>query len=359
MRALLRRSIATATVVTGLLTLTLAAETARAQGKPPAAQPKGAPAEKPKKPLTDAQKKDGAKKAFEDGGKKFDAGDFTGAYAAFKEADDMVPGAVPKYRMAESLDKASDKTGDVGAAIKGYEDFLASNPPADKQQARIDAAKARIDALKKTPADVKVNVTPAAAALTLDGVAQTGNPIKVPPGKHTIGAKADGFDEGKADVEVAFAEKKEVTLTLNAKAAEPVAPIVPVAAKPEKPLPPPEKPSGGSSKVPAIITLSLAGAGVVVGTVFGVLALTSKSDFKKTPTQDLYDKTERNALIADMSYGVAITFGVTGIVLLVSSGKDEPAAAKDEKKASIDKPKFDFAPWAGPTGGGAMGQLTF
>lgn len=359
MRALFRRSIATAAVVTGLLTLTAAADTAHAQGKPPAAQPKAGTGEKPKKPLTEAQKKDAAKKAFEDGGKKFDAGDFTGAYAAFKEADDMVPGAVPKYRMAESLDKASATTGDVAGAIKAYEDFLATNPPADKQQARIDNAKARIDALKKTPADVKVNVTPATAALAVDGVAQTGNPLKVAPGKHTISATADGFDEGKTDVEVAFAEKKEVTLTLNAKAAEPIAPVAPPPAKPEKPLPPPEKPSGGNSKVPAIITLSLAGAGVVVGTVFGVLALKSKSDFKKTPTQDLYDKTERNALIADMSYGVAITFGVTGIVLLVSGGKDEPAPAKDEKKASIDKPKFDFAPWAGPTGGGAMGQITF
>ncbi len=370
MRSLFRRSIVTATVVTGLVAL-IGVAPAGAQGKPapakgaPAAPAKGAPAApakaapkagatgKPGKPLTDAQKKDGAKKAFEEGGKKFDAGDFQGAYAAFKEADELVPGAVPKFRMAESIDKA----GDVPGALKAYEDFLASNPPADKQQARIDAAKSRIDALKKAPADVKVNVTPANATLAVDGSPQATNPLKVPPGKHTISAKADGFEEGKIDVDVASAEKKEVTLALNAAKPVPVA-----VAKPEGPTAPvkPAAPAtpvktGSSSKVPAIITLSLAGAGAVVGTVFGVMALGSKSDYNKTPTQDLYDKTERNALIADMSYGVAITFGVTGLVLLLS-GHDEPAAA--DKKASVQKPYF-VSPWASTKGGGAVGTFTF
>lgn len=378
MRSLFCRSIVAATVVTGLVTLV---SPAAAQGKPaaptkgapakpvpPKAPEKGAPAKaapakpagdkgaKPGKPLTEAQKKDGAKKAFEEGGKKFDAGDFQGAYAAFKEADDLVPGAVPKYRMAESLEKA----GDVPGAIKAYEDFLASNPPADKQQARIDGAKQKIEALKKSPADVKVTVTPANATLALDGAAQTANPIKVPPGKHTISAKADGFEEGKVDVEVAAAEKKEVTLSLNA--AKPVEQPVAVEKKPEPPPIKPEKPatpekSGSTSKVPAIITLSLAGAGAVVGTVFGVMALGSKSDYNKTPTQDLYDKTERNALIADMSYGVAITFGVTGLVLLLSGHDDAPAA--QEKKASVPKPGFFVLPWAGTKGGGALGTVTF
>ncbi len=383
MRSLFRRSIVTATVVTGLVTL-VGVSPAAAQGKPaapakgapaapakggaPAAPAKGAPAKgapakgpakggagKSGKALTEKEKKEGAKKAFEEGGKKFEAGDFQGAYADFKEADELVPGAVPKYRMAESLDKA----GDVAGATKAYEDFLASNPPADKQQARIDAAKSRIEALKKAPADVKVNVTPANATLAVDGAAQSGNPLKVPPGHHTISAKADGFDEGKVDVDVTAAEKKEVTLALNA--AKPVEqPIAAAEKKPEAPLkpvaPPPEK-SSGSSKVPAIITLSLAGAGAVVGTVFGVLALGSKSDYNKTPTQDLYDKTERNALIADMSYGVAITFGVTGLVLLLSGHDDAPAA--QEKKASVPKPGFFMAPWAGPKGGGALGTVTF
>ena len=76
--------------------------------------------------------------------------------------------------------------------------------------------------------------------------------------------------------------------------------------------------------MPAYVTLGIAGAGAVVGTIFGLKALSAKSDFDDTPTRELADDTERNALIADMAFGVAITLGVTGIVLLTT---DEEAAA--------------------------------
>jgi hypothetical protein len=114
---------------------------------------------------------------------------------------------------------------------------------------------------------------------------------------------------------------------------------------PAEPTPEPE----GSSKIPAIVTLSLAGAGAVVGTVFGVMALSSKGDFDATPTQELADDTERNALIADMAFGVAITFGITGAVLLLTGGEDSEAAAAARM----------VTPWVGPTGGGAVGTFHF
>ena len=117
------------------------------------------------------------------------------------------------------------------------------------------------------------------------------------------------------------------------------------------------------------MTLGLAGAGAVVGTVFGVMALKSKSDFNKSPTTDNADKTDRNALISDMSFAVAITFGVTGAVLLLSRGEAAPeraappppgAPAKNEnalKKTAM--PRGFIAPWGGPNGGGAVGVLQF
>jgi len=344
-----------AAILTGAIMFAAPAAAQPAQpGKGPApAQPAGkgpaapAPA-KPDKPLTADQKKAEAKKAFEEGGKKFDAGDFAGAYEAFKKADEFVPGAVPKFRMAESM----DKSGDAPAAVKAYQDFLDSKPPPDKHQARIDAANQRIEALKKTPADVKVVVTPPNATLAVDGAPQATNPVKVPPGKHEISAKAEGFLDAKSDVEVTYGEKKEITLNLTEKPAE-----VADNKKPPPPTEKPETPKKGGSKVPAAITLSLAGAGAIVGAVFGGLALKSKSDFEDTPTQDLYDQTERDALIADMSFGVAITFGVTGVVLLLTSGGDDSGDKAKEKKASL--PPVFVAPWAGPTGGGAVGIVTF
>lgn len=330
-----------------------------AQGKDAkaAAAPAKAPAKKGKV-LTPAQKQEEAKKAFEDGKAKFDAGDFAGAYEAFKTADELVPGPVPKFRMAECL----DKQGKVDEAQAQYEAFLAAKPDPEKQKARIETANTRIAALKVAPAEVKVVIQPAeaaAAALSLDG-APAQNPVKAPPGKHTISAKLDGFEDGKVDIEVGRNEKKEVTIALTAKPKD-VAVNTPPTDKPkdsEKPTDKPKEPAepaSSSSVIPAAVTLSLAGAGLVVGAVFGGLALKSKGEFEDTPTQDLFDETERNALIADMSFGVALTFGVTGVVLLLTdSGGDKPA--EPEKKPAATG---FVVPWAGPHGAGAMGVVNF
>lgn len=112
--------------------------------------------------------------------------------------------------------------------------------------------------------------------------------------------------------------------------------------------------------VPAYVTLGLAGAGAVVGTIFGVMALSAKSDFDAEPTVDNADAVDRNALIADMSYAVAITFGVTGAVLLLS-GDDAPPAqsALVQTKPRPAKKKAFIAPYVGPTGGGAAARFTF
>jgi hypothetical protein len=97
-----------------------------------------------------------------------------------------------------------------------------------------------------------------------------------------------------------------------------------------------------------------------VGTVFGVKALGYKSDFDKTPTTELADDTERSALIADMAFGVAITLGVTGVVLLTSDDAP-PTAASNAKplRRAASTPRLEVAPYAGLKSGGANAKLTF
>jgi hypothetical protein len=94
-----------------------------------------------------------------------------------------------------------------------------------------------------------------------------------------------------------------------------------------------------------------------VGTIFGIKALGAKSDFDKTPTGTAADDTERNALIADMAFGVAITLGVTGVVLLTSDDSAAPASASLQKLPK--RAKLVVAPYATPKGGGAGMQYTF
>ncbi|MBM4376164.1 MAG: PEGA domain-containing protein, partial [Deltaproteobacteria bacterium] len=68
-------------------------------------------------------------------------------------------------------------------------------------------------------------------------------------------------------------------------------------------------------------------------------------------TEDNAQKAERNALIADMSFGVALTFGITGAVLLFSGGDDESG----EKSAAVPT----LTPLAGRSGGGMAATWKF
>jgi glycerol uptake facilitator-like aquaporin len=105
-----------------------------------------------------------------------------------------------------------------------------------------------------------------------------------------------------------------------------------------------------------------------VGTVFGVIALGDKSDFDKNPTTKTADDGDTHSLIADMAFGVAITFGVTSAVLFLT--KDEPAAnpnpgstakAVAPRTASSGRDKMTFVPtpFVGPHSGGAGFLLRF
>ena len=107
---------------------------------------------------------------------------------------------------------------------------------------------------------------------------------------------------------------------------------------------------------PAYVTLGVAGVSTIVGTYFGIRALGAKSDYNDHPTSAGADKVENSALVADMAFGVAITLGVTGIVLLTAP--DEPVANSPAAKLE-KKPSLHFAPWATPKAAGLGANLTF
>lgn len=357
-----------AAVVSGVLALT-SISPAFAQGagaKPPPAAAAAAPATpaaaapaKPKKTLTERQKKEEAKRLYKEAETKFDAGDFAAAVPLYREADELIPGAPPKYKIAQAI----DKQGLAVEAVAAWQAFLDAKPDADKFKEKITEAQERIEALKKTPAKVKVATVPEAPPnlrISVDGVPQASKELALAPGKHKLTVGADGFAEASQDVEVNFAEARDISVTLTAVEPPPVA-VVPPPVEPPPVAPPPEPPPPEPrSPIPAYVTLGLAGVGAVVGTIFGIQALGSKSDFDDDPTTDNADAADRNALIADMSFAVALTFGVTGAVLLLSS--DAPAeattGATGVKKKTASQ-RTIVAPFVGPTGGGAAARFTF
>lgn len=333
----------------------LAADPARAQ-TPPAVAAK--PAEPAKKAEPDWKTKQAAKKAWDEGKKAYGEGAYSTAAEAYKKANETIPSPHAQYWYAMALDKADPADEKLADKIMAFETFLA-DPGAEKVgEGVVPAAQARLAELKaKAPATVNLSWTPEGAQITVDGAPQTGTPplaLTLAPGTHKIAVAAEGFLPKELEVTVAGSQVLEQAVAL-----EPVPPPPPPAepaAEPPPPPPPPPPPEE-PSKAPAYVTLGIAGAGLVVGSIFGVMALDKKAEFEDAPDADTADQVERNALIADMSFGVAITLGVTGIVLLTSHETVDETARRAERAEHARR--LQVAPYASRNGGGAFARLRF
>jgi hypothetical protein len=306
-----------------------------------------------------------AKKSYSEGEKKYKAGDYAGALADFKEANEIksTPHAERYLGLCE------DNLGHYQAAVDWYDKFLTHVP--DKLASQGDELRKRETEIKAMPGKLHVESIPAGAAVTIDDKPQSGpTPLDVdlPPGSHVVKVAQTGRLPGSKPVDVAYASTQTVSFELDPEPAAPApAPPPPVAVAPAPPVPvvaaaAPEP----RSMVPAIITGALAIGAAGVGTVFGIIALGNKSDYDKNPTTQTADSGETHALIADMAFGVALTFGVTSAVLFLT--KDEAATATSSTHAmttaSAKTPKktaitFTPTPMVGAHSGGAGFLLRF
>ncbi len=320
----------TAAVLTGLLTMSSVAPYAIAQGKPPAAHAGG-------KKMTEKQKKDEARAHYAEGKKRLDANDYAGALPEFQAANELIPSPQAEQKIAACY----DGMGKTAEAIAAYEKFIEQAKDKANLAADVEAAKARVTALRNAPIPVKVTSDPASATVEVDGVAQMGATpmdLKLTPGTHKVKVSAPGYQPMEKDVTVKAAEAApDLAFALTQAAPPPVAapvPAAPATASAAPVTPPPAADQGAQeprSNLPAYVTLGVAGASLIVGGIFGVKALSDKSSFNDNPTSGRADTTERDALIADMAFGVAITLGVTGTVLLLGNKPAEQAAALQER----------------------------
>ena len=306
-----------------------------------------------------------AKKAYGSGEKKFKDGDYAGALVDFQAAD-----AVKETpQAARYIGLCQDNLQHYAEAVVAYERFLANVPA--KLAVQGDEIRKRVEVIKAMPAKVHVDSDPKAATISLDGKAQplpTPADLDVPPGHHTIKLTADGHEDATRDIDVTYASKQDVMLTLPSKAPPPVVPVAVVPATPVPETPVDTTPAQPRSKLPAWITGGLAVAAAGVGTAFGILALGDKSDYDKNPTSSKADDGENHALIADMAFGVAVTLGVTSAVLFLSNDDAPPAnAASALQRPSIasaraqKSPAFRITPTPiiTPHGGGAGALVRF
>jgi len=136
-----------------------------------------------------------------------------------------------------------------------------------------------------------------------------------------------------------------------------------------------EQPSGGRTTPPATITtkgsddtiayvaLGVGGAGVLAGTVFGLMAMGEKSSLKdvcdsdrKCPSsaQSNLDNLDRYSMFSNIGFGVGIVGVGVGTTLLLLSGEDQPPAS-DAGVGSRRRPSVD--PWLGFGSAGVAGTF--
>ena len=301
-----------------------------------------------------------AKRHYGEGEKKYKAGDYVGAEGDFKAANDIK--AAPQTERFIGL--CEDRQGHLQSAVEWFGRFLSHVP--DRMAEQGDEIRKRDAEIKAIPGKVHVDSNPPGASVAVDErpqAAPTPMDVELAPGAHVLRLTAPGRLPTQKTIDVAFASKQSVSADLDAE--PPPAPPPPVAEAPPPPPPPapPPPPPEPRSKVPAYVTGGLAIVAAGVGTAFGIMALSDKSTFDKTPTTSTADNGDTHALIADMSFGVALTFGVTSAVLFLT--RDEPAAAatssadSHKKTAKARHVTFTPTPMVGPHSGGAGFTLRF
>jgi hypothetical protein len=98
------------------------------------------------------------------------------------------------------------------------------------------------------------------------------------------------------------------------------------------------------------VLTAVGAVGLVAGTVFGFMALSRQSDFDAAPSLSAADEGEAFALVADISFGVALAGGIAAIVLYATEGSSS---------TSSDSTAFQLLPTLSPQGGGVVASGRF
>jgi tetratricopeptide (TPR) repeat protein len=291
--------------------------------------------------------RDEARSEFAAGQVSYGAGDFAAAEAHFAKADSLVPSVQARYWRGMSL----DQQGKTAAALDLFKAVLDTPGHENLGADKVAQVRQRVAELSQAPADLTLNSTPPGASVDVNGTKQPGATplsLRLAAGRHRLTLEAPGYAPQVVELAVNPGDNVERTVVLVPSTAAPPAPVVGAEQAAA---------TGPRSRAPAFVTLGIAGASAVVGTIFGIKALDEKSQYDDAPTTSRADSVERNALIADMAFGVALTLGITGVVLLVADDAPGDQALEHEKRPSVGQ--LRVAPYVTPQGAGAGARVTF
>jgi hypothetical protein len=268
-------------------------------------------------------------------------GDYTTAEDRFRRADALVhaPTLVVDHAKALiGLHRYVEAQERLELVIR---EGVADNAPWVWKRALQDA-KQLVEDVKPKIAWVTISVTGSSnPEVSVDGVqvpvAALGVRRATDPGPHRIKAAAPGFLKKEIILPVSEGSERAVTLDLEPDPASQQAKAPKTAATPPASVVTSDKDNKSSSvfsrSTVGYTTLVIGGAGLIAGTVTGVMFLSKQSELQsKCPNKDCQGQVSQSFIdqrnlygtISPISIGVGLVSGIVGIVLLASDSSDNP-----------------------------------
>jgi hypothetical protein len=257
-----------------------------------------------------------ASKHFGHGVKLSDDGDWRAALIEFERAYAIAPNFRVLFNMGQCRYQLHDYPGAL-AAFQRYKSESGDAVPPDRR-AQLDAD---IDLLKGRVATLRVVSATTDAQVTLDeaniGTTPLSSPVAVSAGRHKLVLRKAGKTDAERSFDIAGEETLEIKLDLGGPSIDT------------------EPAQAGRSIAPAVVGFSVAAAGIAVGSVFGLLAISDKSeldracDGKSCPpsSQATFNDGRRDGLVSTIGFVAAIAGAGAGTAYLLFTSPRRPEGA--------------------------------
>jgi len=279
-----------------------------------------------------------AESLYQEGLKLFDQKKYDEACPRFAESQRQDPATGTQIALAKCYEEAG-KTASAWAQYKELAFTFKKAGNAEGEKAASDKA----TELEKHLSKLQINAAEDTPGLVVrrDGEelakAILGTAVAVDPGAHVIEATAPGYQVWQTTVTIGK-DGDAQTVTIPALSALP---------KPANPL-----------RTAAFVVGGVGAASVVVGGIFGLLAVSDKSRAEESGCdsvtkrctqagQDLIDGAKTKAWVSTLGIGIGAAALGTGVVLLVMSG----GKSKEQEPKPLT-PTARVLPSLGPQGGG-------
>jgi hypothetical protein len=297
-----------------------------------------------------------ARALFKTAVEKFDAGDYEGAVALFREAY----GLNPSWKLLYNIGQCEAALKRHGEALEAFEQYLSQggdDVPADRREEVL----AEVKRLRELSGSVEI-VAPKGAVVWVGGVERGRAPLS---GRIRVAAGVDHAVRVELDGEVLLDRAVRVgggeNLVIDANPA-PAAAAPAVVAEPASQPAPAAADDGKAARDKAIRTAAWAAVGagaamLIAGAVTGGLALDADDGIQTgcpggdcPPSEhDALDRRDALATATDVLVPVGAAIAATGAVLLIVFRKQERA----------QEPALAIAPVIGADGAGAAAAWRF